>query len=562
MSKRKSSFLSQVVKSHRLHFGIRGQLLLGVLLLVVIPVVVAGIWVNYRVSMTLHQQAEQEVAHVSENVSLMVGHFMDMHKENILGAVSEGDWSDPEARQKQLEGLYQAGKGWSQVEYWDAQSGKLLASLPTEASAEANVKGKPWFDNSLTQSGVVVANAQEPVSQKGEGLLFTAVVRDSLGQAKGVLTARLSQGFLRDELRNTLSLPSKTHVWLVDPKNQFLLEPKAHAGGPEMFSQNFVQGLKQNQLVSVRSLSGLGWTLIVASDRQTALAMAGQLTREISYITGAVLLAALILALWYIGSLLYPVHKIMEQIRALSKGYSVQDLPPLPERRDEIGETAAAFRALAGQMEEMSRDIILSLVAALEARDPYTKHHSERVAVYARLLAQKMNLDPVKRENIVRAGLLHDVGKIGVPENILKKSGALTPEERLEMQNHSRYGYDIVREIPAYTQAGIAEAVLQHHERWDGHGYPQGLVGENICLEARILAVADSFDAMTSHRVYRRALSIDQAMAEVERGSGGQFAPECAQAFLALPISELSCCLGESLRERIRIFGRPMSEVS
>lgn len=104
--------------------------------------------------------------------------------------------------------------------------------------------------------------------------------------------------------------------------------------------------------------------------------------------------------------------------------------------------------------------------------------------------------------------------------------------------------------------------MLQHHERWDGQGYPQGLAGEEICLEARILAVADAFDAMTSQRVYRRALSIEEALAEVERGAGKQFAPECARAFLDLPISELSCCLGESLRDRIRIFGRPLREVS
>lgn len=555
MSKRKFPITSQVVKGHCLRFGIRRQLLLGVLLLVIVPVVVAGIWVNYRMSMILSQQAQQELVNVGEDASLLLTHSLDMHKEKILGAVLEGDWSDPEARRTQLEALYQDGNGWSQLEYWDAQSGKLLASLPSVPLRLVNGQGESWFDNGLTQKGGVAVNAQETASQKGEGLRFTAIVRDSLGRAKGVLTARLPAGFLRDELRNTLSLPPKTHVWLVDPKNQFLLKPKTYAGEPEMFSQNFVQVLKQTQLVSVRTMSELGWTLIIASDRQTAQSMAGEVTKEISYITGAILLAALILALWYIGSLLYPVHKLMAQIRALSEGYSVQDLPPLPERRDEIGEAAAAFRVLAGQAEKMSRDLILSLVTALETRDPYTKYHSERVAIYARLLAQKMNLNPVKRENIVRAGLLHDVGKIGVPENILKKSGALTEAEWLEMQNHSRYGYDIVREVPAYMQAGIAEAVLQHHERWDGHGYPQGLVGENICLEARVLAVADTFDAMTSHRVYRRALSIDQALAEVERGSGGQFDPECAQAFLSLPISELRCYLQD------RILERPVSEI-
>lgn len=534
----------ELEKNKRWRFGLRKQLLLGVLLLMIIPIISGGVWVNYRVTQSLNLQAVRDNAQVSDNISLQIDKFVAMHRENLLTLTTVGNWIDPETRQQHLEALHQVLNGWSQIEYWDAQSGKLLSSVPNETNVIPNVQGEHWFQQSLTQSGVVVNNISDNGNPAEDGLLFAISIRDSTGRINGVLVAHLPQDVLRNELKNVISLTSETRVWLVGHGYRFVLEPQAFPGEPEQYSPEFLQSLQQNQLVVERTLSGTGWTLIVARDRQAALSYAWQITREIGYITGVILLATLFLAFWYIGSLLYPVRKILEQIRALSKGYNVRDLPPLPERRDEIGEVATTFRTLAGQMQNMSRELISVLVAALEARDSYTKHHSERVATYAHLLAQQMQVDPLKRENIVRAGVLHDIGKIGIPEGILTKPGALTAEERQEMQNHPRYSFDIIREVPTYAQAGITEAVLQHHERWDGRGYPQGLAGEDICFEARILAVADAFDAMTSHRVYRRALSLEQALAEVERGAGGQFAPECAHAFLKVPISELRDCVG------------------
>lgn len=543
-------------------FSIRTQLLIGVLLLVIIPVLSIGVWVDYRVSTNLSQRAQQDIGLDGDNISIALGHFLTMHKENLLVASLTGDWQEPKARKLYLESLLRATNGWSQVNYWDAKTGELLDVVPNGISESASAQGENWFELSKVQTGVVIKEISNSTSSFDNSLLFAMAVRDDKGQLNGIISTILPLKVLTAETGQLLALEPMTRVWLVAKNNQFVLEPKNYPGEPSQYTIGFLHQLEQGNLLSVRTLPDTGWTLIVGQNRQVTLAQVGQLSREIEYITGGILIAALFLAFWYVGALLYPLRKLMDQIHALREGYSVQDLPALPEHRNEIGQTAEAFRALATQMQEMSRDVILAFVVALEARDPYTKYHSERVALYAQRLATQLKVSPIMREHILQAGLLHDIGKIGVPESVLNKPGILSPEELSLMRSHSRQSYDIISEVPAYMKAGIAEAVLQHHERWDGHGYPQELSGEDICLEARILAVADAFDAMTSNRVYRQALSFEEALAELERGSGRQFAPECVAALLNIPAEELRSCQGETVRDQLRIVAGREREAS
>jgi len=174
-----------------------------------------------------------------------------------------------------------------------------------------------------------------------------------------------------------------------------------------------------------------------------------------------------------------------------------------------------------------------ALGAALDLRDTETAGHSERVSRYALALARAMGCTDEQLKQIRRGSYLHDIGKIGIPDSILLKEGKLTHEEMAVMQSHVRIGYDIVCRI-AFL-AGAAEIVLTHQERQDGTGYPQGLVGSEIPLGARIFAVADTLDAMTSDRPYRRALPFEAARDEVVHESGRQFDPEVVQAFLKIP---------------------------
>lgn len=172
------------------------------------------------------------------------------------------------------------------------------------------------------------------------------------------------------------------------------------------------------------------------------------------------------------------------------------------------------------------------LAATVDAKDPYTHDHSRKVARYARLLAEAMGCSPEEVEQIELAGLLHDVGKIGVPDHILRKPGRLTPEEWELMKAHARLGADILAAHPALQP--IVPLVRHHHERWDGRGYPDGLHGDEIPLGAAIIGLADAFDTMTSDRPYRRGIPIAAAIEELERCSGTQFHPDVVAAFRRL----------------------------
>ena len=176
---------------------------------------------------------------------------------------------------------------------------------------------------------------------------------------------------------------------------------------------------------------------------------------------------------------------------------------------------------------------VYALVAAIDAEeDSFTFQHSTNVSQYAVLLAQKLGLPGDDIQTVKVAGLLHDIGKIGIPESILKKAGKLTNEEYEIMKSHVQKSIEMIHYLPNMNY--VIPAVVSHHERYDGKGYPRGLKGEEIPLLGRILAVCDSFDAMISKRAYKEALSVEYAMGELEKNKGTQFDPEAADAFIEL----------------------------
>lgn len=171
-------------------------------------------------------------------------------------------------------------------------------------------------------------------------------------------------------------------------------------------------------------------------------------------------------------------------------------------------------------------------MAAVDAKDSFTFEHSENVSEYAVKLAEKLKLPEKDIQTVKVAGLLHDIGKIGIPERILKKNGKLTDEEYTMMKTHVEKSVEMIRFLPNMDY--VIPAVVSHHERYDGKGYPNGIKGKDIPILGRILAVCDSFDAMISRRAYKEALSVDYAVGELERGKGTQFDPEAAQAFIEM----------------------------
>ena len=179
---------------------------------------------------------------------------------------------------------------------------------------------------------------------------------------------------------------------------------------------------------------------------------------------------------------------------------------------------------------EQCAQTIYALTAAIDAKDHYTFKHSENVSSYAAQLADAIGLDQEHVEIIRQAGLLHDIGKIGIPENILSKEGPLTAEERSIMQQHVEGSIAMIKYLPSLDY--VTPAAIGHHERWDGKGYPRGLAGEEIPIGARCLGIADAFDAMTTKRSYKSALQVQEALDEIKRNLGTQFDPKIGLVFI------------------------------
>jgi putative nucleotidyltransferase with HDIG domain len=214
------------------------------------------------------------------------------------------------------------------------------------------------------------------------------------------------------------------------------------------------------------------------------------------------------------------------RLRLLNRAYQT-NLESLVEARTE--QVSRALKEL-----ERSNDITLEALGdALNLKDPETEGHSKRVTAYTIAIARQMGCPRDQVDVIARGAFLHDIGKMAIPDSILRKPGALTPEEVIIMREHCFLGYRMLKKVPFLKE--VAEIVYSHQERWDGTGYPRNLRGEEIPLGARIFSIADTLDAITSDRPYRPKQSLTAAREEIQRCAGSQFDPNCVDVFLRMP---------------------------
>jgi putative nucleotidyltransferase with HDIG domain len=252
---------------------------------------------------------------------------------------------------------------------------------------------------------------------------------------------------------------------------------------------------------------------------------------------GSVLLAA-VGSFWLARQVSEPINHVSGEIARMTAAREFDRTLELSRTSRELDALTTAFNDLIRSLDAAEAETraaylgsIRALAAALDARDPYTAGHSERVSTLSVMMGRVMNL-PAKDIEVLRLGaLLHDIGKIGVSDQILRKNGPLTTEEFEQIKRHPALGARILRQVPFL--ASHLPIVELHHERPDGRGYPFGLRAEDIPLAARIVHVADAFDAMTSARAYRAARGSSEAFAELQRFSGTQFDPACVEALLA-----------------------------
>jgi len=204
------------------------------------------------------------------------------------------------------------------------------------------------------------------------------------------------------------------------------------------------------------------------------------------------------------------------------------------------------------EMKTFNHNFLTTMAASIDARDRYTSGHSQRVAHWGREIAKEIGLPKNKIDEVYFGGILHDIGKIGIEDEILNKKGKLTPEEYDKIKQHTVIGYEIILQAGMFNE--LLPAIRSHHERIDGRGYPDGLVGDEIPLMAKILAVSDAFDAMVADRPYRKGLPVEEALQEIKRGAGTQFDPVLARHFIGiverLSPEELESIIGQETQPR------------
>src|ERR1044071_2325869 len=283
--------------------------------------------------------------------------------------------------------------------------------------------------------------------------------------------------------------------------------------------------------------------VIAIQDERAALASVADMRRQVFVISLAAATFALLIGFFFAKKLTQPVQELAAGAHRIAGGDFSRRITV--SSRTELGELGDSFNLMTDQVERFIHDLqqaadenrqlflgtVKGLAAAIDGKDPYTRGHSERVARFSVAIAQGLDLPDEEIEKIRISALLHDVGKIGIDDNILKKPAALTDEEFVLMKQHPQKGFKIMSQIPAMKE--FLPGMYMHHEMIDGNGYPQGLKGDEIPMQARIVSVADTFDAMTTDRPYQRAMKFDDALARIKSLVGTRYDERVVASLMA-----------------------------
>ena len=316
------------------------------------------------------------------------------------------------------------------------------------------------------------------------------------------------------------------------------------AGGQFSGSSDFVDGEGREMLGAYAPARALGWTVVVQEPKADALAPAHRMLRDAIFVAAITAIGAFAAAIAFARGLSSPLQKVVSGSLAIARGKFGTRVPV--QRRDEIGELAHTFNYMSQQLSEYDGEnkklladvqqgyveTIRALANSIDAKDPYTRGHSQRVTEYAVEIARELGLSEEEVDRVQFGAILHDIGKVGIKDKVLSKTSQLTDEEYEYMKTHPLLGLGIVDPIE-FLQP-VKAIIRGHHERWDGRGYPDGLKGEDIDIGARIVNIADSWDAMVTQRPYNTPMTYEQGIARLKEIAGAQHDPKVTAAFLEI----------------------------
>jgi HD-GYP domain-containing protein (c-di-GMP phosphodiesterase class II) len=428
----------------------------------------------------------------------------------------------------EIEGLLQEG-------FLRALQGERMASHPmvSESLKEpVMVISEPIAPDSGGVHGAVLSVASlgplwTNAAEAGEAGLFEVYVVDG----RGYLVAH----------SDPTKLAGDRNVSNVEIVRQFLSKGGAGATVLTPFTLAGADGQSTRMLGTyTRVPDESGWGVIVQVDEWKALYSATEMRTRALWLTGAVTILGLVLGAMFARQISRPIQELAGGARRLAEGdygtrvkvRSGNEVGLLADAFNHMGERVQKaieeVRRAAAVNKELFLGSIRMLANAIDEKDPYTRGHSERVAFYSMVIAKHLGMSAEECERVHLSGLIHDVGKIGIEDKILRKASALTDEEYAIMKQHPRKGDHILEAVPILKR--MAGAGLMHHENWDGTGYPEGLKGPSIPLLGRIVCVADAFDAMTTDRPYSKAMTFEAAVARLRFLAGKKFDPASVEA--------------------------------
>jgi HD-GYP domain-containing protein (c-di-GMP phosphodiesterase class II) len=550
----------------------RGRILFSLLLLLfgvgVVPLVATAYHLvsRSREILELDQKALQldKARSLSQQVAVYVGNLRDqidtiartLEVESAVGPFNERVTRIREA--KALERYVGGTSPLNSISIVDAsgsgaRSGIQLNEPAIEQLLQEGVirglQGRPMvsypvLSRSLQEPVMVLA---EPV-RSGEHVLGVVLAVGSLGQLWN-MTREMGQGGLFDvyvvDGRGTLvahsdprQLDGDLDVSNIEIVRQFV----ASQGRTAATVPFTIPGEKgpRRMLGTYTGIPDTGWGVIVQVDEEKAYYNALRMRDQSLGLVAVVAVLALVLGTLFAGEISRPIHELAMGARKVAGGdYNAR---VAVRSHNEVGTLADAFNLMGEEIQKSIEQIrqssarnkelfmgsIRMLANAIDEKDPYTRGHSERVAFYSALIARHMGMPADEVEKVHLSGIIHDVGKIGIEDKILRKPAALTEDEYEIMKQHPRKGEKILEAVPLLKQ--MAGAGLMHHENVDGSGYPDGLKGNQIPLLGRIVSVADAFDAMTTDRPYSKAMTFEAALARLRFLAGKKFDGECVTA--------------------------------
>lgn len=493
---------------HRQFLGDLRKRLLLLLLALVVPVALLTARGYVRLS-------ENEILHARHNLQddahLIVADLQAQVESarHVLAVFAgmNGIGGEPAQCERWMRGIAEFARTLGDIAVFDADGNILCGS--ESAAPSVNVRDHDWFRRALrTREFTVSAFVSAGPLRAAPGLVFALPTLSVESGKNRVFSVFVSASRLRDLLAASAP-PPRAVAWLVDAQGVTVARVPDHAAwlGRPVGDPDLMEVVRNRSQAGVVEAAN-GWTYVAmpVRDRERDLyVLLGALDRSAlsivnrTFLENIVAFAAVVLfvsaAVWFAADRII-LRDVDNELR----------------------------RGLLGT--------VTALANAVDARDPYTAGHQSRVAQLAVAIGEQMGLNPDRLEGLRLAALLHDIGKLAIPLDVLTKIGTLTPEEMELIHSHPRVGYAILKEV--HFRWPVAEAVYQHHERLDGSGYPRGLKAEQILLEARILAVADVVEAMSASRPYRDALGETAALDWIRENAGRQFAPDVVAACVAV----------------------------